>query len=258
MRKVISALTLTILLVAATVVVTLSVQKQHREAEKSSADAFLAETPAEEQLSTASDQEAQTSDQTKLSTKIEGTAPTEGMPISPYDLANIYGNTERVKKELYDVCWYRPEALAVTLSAFPRTVCAADRQRDQPFGIEEVDPWILDELISCDPRGREIQEWLLEVLQEILDSNDTTWEFHRAQNSWQLEYYLFFPRGANVNKLDPSEVGIVDIPIYRTDDPQVIMGVKVPGDVEAGTFNLRTGLAYCQDVDLDNAAGDEE
>lgn len=213
-----------------------------------------ADQPTEKNYALANPQEGSTATETGAETeawRIGGVAPIQVMLISATDCSDLYGDQAQVAETLYRTCWRRPEALAVTLSAFPKTVIEADAQRDEPFGIKEVDPWTLDNLLSCDPRGKEIQEWLLEVLEDILYDKATSYSFRVVEETWQNEYYLYYPTGSSIEKLDPSVVGTVEIPVYRTKDQQVSISKKTPSDdvIEMGVFSLRDGIARCYDVD---------
>lgn len=133
---------------------------------------------------------------------------------------------------LYRVCHDQPEALASTMSAFPRHLQAA--------GIETTDPIELDNLMDGE-NGEEVQQALLEQLKLLLESDDAQLAF----SDWDGPVQMLGMRVRDGDQpITPPNVELFWYDVDLSED-DCVFAVSVgsdPADKEFGYFYLTGGF----------------
>lgn len=158
----------------------------------------------------------------------EGLSQQEITDSTPVDNVDY----DQLINDLYLICYNQPETLASTMSCFPSLLRACSITTDDPLAI--------DDLISNDENGGEVQENLMFQLQGLLEDPET----ELAVASWTGRALLL-----GMETIDPAQPltpANIRLSWYEQDiEDGQILGVAHPldsGDKEFGYFYLPGGF----------------
>lgn len=159
-----------------------------------------------------------------------------GLSIELYDFGSDrsqYAEEDDLQgalQDLYRVCYYKPEVLASTVSAFSSIKAAADF--DAEATAQEIDHYL-----SFGEHGGSVQEQLLEELRKALESPQTSSRFiERNDKVEMLHMYKSDPEQPDT----PANIKLLSVPTDLNGETYACLEITIKGDT--GIFYLPGGF----------------
>ena len=162
-----------------------------------------------------------------------------------YDYSDVFGDREKTVAGFMEVASRTPEAVA----SYAYSVFTDEEKAE--LGITGMSITEIDDYLSNDPSGGEMQEKLLSKLNQVANSDMTIWKFYNEDNVENTNYLYWVDDNGDGN-MDPTEVHVGYDTRKRDGAPQADMYRLVPdghdkdGDqyisVKVLDVNLRCGF----------------
>lgn len=131
-----------------------------------------------------------------------------------YSLADRYGDRDATVEGIMDVAKRMPEAL----SSYAYTILSSSEK--QELGIDGMSMVEIDDTISNDENGGELQQRILDKLDQVLNDKDNTkLKFYR-ENGFEESSYITFEDDDNDGNMIPSEMHVRYATVKRNGAPQ--------------------------------------
>lgn len=157
-----------------------------------------------------------------------------------YDISDCYGDEEAFKNRFMGVASSTPEALSTY------TIIFTDEER-QELGLGESNVVSVDNAISNDASGGDLQKKLLNKLDKVLNDKENTRFTFYLENNYETSSYMYFVDQNNDGTMTPVEMHIGKAYSKRNGAPQVDIERKIVTAngttewVKKADINLRCG-----------------
>ncbi len=137
-----------------------------------------------------------------------------------YDQSKRFGDREATEKGIMEVAERTPEALA----SYAYDLLTPEEKAE--LGIDGMTMTEIDDYMSNNPKGGELQRSLLDKIEKVLASEDTSYQFY-YENDTESTNYIYFVDDNNDGVMTPNELHVGYDTCKRNGAPQVDISRKL-------------------------------
>ena len=140
------------------------------------------------------------------------------------DKSEFWGDVDGTRQSILEVCRDQPEVLAATVSAYPSILTTV--------GLDaKMTPYELDDLLSNQEGGGELQERLLQLLEEGMGDANAQFDFYQEYGQ---EYSYYMKNALGDGELStPENIELGRSLMQRNGEKQVRIGIPIYNEIGA-------------------------